>query len=141
MAQDSRGIHYSTPAILLSSLLCGVAFAVGHHLFYSSLDGRPASTDSMFLHVSHQRFNLAVGNTFAFAVKVCLTVAISTAYFQAFWRTTRRSKDGQRLSTLDTMFSILENAVGFWRANLWYRHPLLLCLAIISWYASIAYGL
>ena len=121
--------------IIISSLLCGTCFALGYHIFYQGLNGKPALNEDVVLKVSHQRFNLAIGNALAFAVKVSLGIAASTAYYQLFWRTVRESKTGQKLTALDTTFSILEDAMSLFSATVWYRYPLMFTIAALAWYA------
>lgn len=130
------GIYWPTPATLGAALLAGILFAVGHHLFYSNLDGQGVPTGDFGVvgfSVSEQQFNISVGNTFAFLVKAALASAVSLAYVQAVWHSTKGSRKGEKLSTLDTTFSILENALGFLKVRVWVKYPLLLILAIIAW--------
>ncbi|KAK4693726.1 hypothetical protein P7C71_g3725, partial [Lecanoromycetidae sp. Uapishka_2] len=57
-------IHWSAPTLMVASLIVGILFALCHHLFYASLDCKPASTslegyDVLGTHVSIQHLNLA----------------------------------------------------------------------------------
>jgi hypothetical protein len=36
-------VHWTTPAIMVSLFVAGIIGAVGHHLFYAHLNGRPAT--------------------------------------------------------------------------------------------------
>lgn len=62
-----------------------------------------------------------------------LALAVSTAYVQAVWHSAKASKKGQRLSTLDTTYSVLSIVLGFVRIHVWVKYPLLLFLAVIAW--------
>ena len=130
------GIYWVTPAAMLAALFCGIMFSIGHHVFYASLAGTLASSGSYSIagtSISKQQFHTGVGTTFAFLVKSTLALAVSIAYVQAFWYAARVRKKGEHLSALDTTFSILENALGFLKARVWYKYPLLLSMAIVAW--------
>lgn len=139
--KSTRGIHWVTPVTMVASLVAGCLLSLGHHLFYMHLTGTDAPTGRYSIagtEVSKQKFNTAVGTAFAFLVKSMLTLAIAIAYVQAFWRTIKVSEKGQRLSTLDTTFSILGNALNFVKLHIWIKFPLLFLLAVIAWSISIA---
>lgn len=125
----------SSMAMLAFSIL-GVVFAISHHAFYNSLAGKPIPTGNVFNHqgvrLSTQQFNIAVGNTFAFLVKACLSAAISVAYVQLFWQTILRQS--QRISTVDTIFDSLTNVFALMAVRTWWTHPLLFFLFLTAWY-------
>ncbi len=78
-------IYWITPTLLFGSLLVGTIFALGHHLFYASLDGKAAASaleDHHFLGIelSSQQINTAVGTAFAFLVRACLSMIQSPAH-------------------------------------------------------------
>lgn len=133
-------VHWPTPFWLVLTLVSGALFALGHHLFYASRARTAVSTVSFSIagkDISDQQFNTAVGTAMAFLVKSCLTLAVSIAYIQAFWRFARTFKQGTPLSHLDTTFSILGNPTGFLKVTTWFKYPLLLALATVSWLVSL----
>lgn len=139
---SSRGIHWATPAMMASGLIAGCLLCLGHHLFYAGLAGTTAPTgeyDIAGTNISKQKFNTAVGTAFAFLIKAALALVVSIAYIQAFWRSARNSKTGQRLSTLDTMFSVLGNVLNLTKLQIWVKYPLLLLMAVIAWYVRISF--
>lgn len=74
---------------MVASLIVGFLFALGHHLFYASLDRQRAATTLehygiLGMNVSIQQFNTAVGTAFAFLVRASLMLSIAIAYFQIF---------------------------------------------------------
>lgn len=77
---------------MLVALFAGIAFALGHHFFYDRLDVKelPAGNYTMGQYnsgISRQQSNTAIGTAFAFAVKTCLVLAVSTAYVHHLvWR-------------------------------------------------------
>jgi len=119
---------------MISALLAGVVFAVGHHLFYHGLAGHAVSDHygkGFGSSVSAQEINIAIGTAFAFLVRACLVLAVSTAYIQAFWRAAkaRQSEMNLTVAQLDAAFSALTNLLAFAKGPLWLRNPVLLCLA------------
>lgn len=134
-------IHWAVPATTLSSLLVGVALALGHHLFYATLDGRSAPTDSYVVvgaNISRQQLNTAVGTAFAFLVKAALALSVGISYTQIFWRRVKESRRGWTLGDIDTAYSVLSDALSFLRVAVWRRRPTLFLLAVISWCDIIA---
>ena len=79
---------------MVGSLIAGVLFAVGHHIFYNSLGGT-VPPQSMYrvagLHMSGQALNLAIGTTLAFLTRSCLTFAMALSYTQLAWYAVKRS--------------------------------------------------
>jgi hypothetical protein len=125
---------------MLLALFAGIALALGHHLFYQRLDGAlvPAgSYDLAVRTVSRQQFNTGVGTAFAFLVKAALTIAVSIAYVQVFWRAAQVADKHPTLAELDTL-STLSNLLGLFTTRAWYRKPLLLFLALTYWYVGQA---
>jgi hypothetical protein len=83
---DRRQIHWFGITSMSVSLLAGIGFALGQHFFYTSLHGKqvPQGNYEMVdvdFGVSEQQVNTAIGTAFAFAVKSCLVLAVSTAYY------------------------------------------------------------
>ena len=119
------------------SLLIGLMFAVGHHLFYNSLAGTAAPTGSFTIigtDISRQQLNTAVGTAFAVLVKSFLTITVTIAFVQAFWRAARTSKKGPTLAGLDSTYTLLSNFLGLFLTRVWTHFPVPLLLAIIAWY-------
>jgi hypothetical protein len=130
----ARRIHWQVPTIMVASLFAGVGLAVGHHVFYNSLVGTPVSDDTRDIAgygVSQQQMNIAIGTTFAFLFKVCLVLAITIAYTQAFWRAI--GKRETKIHNIDVIDSALENIWVFLKVHIWWKYPLLLCLALSVW--------
>jgi hypothetical protein len=136
-----RGIHWATPAMMVLGLAAGCLLCLGHHLFYTGLAGSTAPTgeyDIAGTNISKQKFNTAVGTAFDFLIKAALALAVTIAYTQAFWRSARNSTKGQRLSTLDTTFSVLGSLLNLAKLHVWVKYPLLLLMAVIAWCVPIS---
>ena len=120
-------------------LVLGIALAAGHHFFYAALHNRPIPTDDISnvfkFRFSRQQYNIAVGNTFAFLVKSCLSVSVGFAYLQLFWQSILRRH--HTVSAIDTLFSILSDLTAFASIQVWWRHPVLLLLALTVWYCIL----
>ena len=134
--------HWQTPAATCAALICGILFAIGHHLFYQSLGGRPASSDVYNIlgtEVSSQQLNIAGGTAFALLVKTSLVVALTNVFVQLFWQTIRKQKSREvTLDSLDTIFDSLNNVFTLFKAWVWWRYPVLFILVLISWFVLLS---
>ncbi|KAL9032237.1 MAG: hypothetical protein Q9180_006614 [Flavoplaca navasiana] len=137
-------IHWFAPSLMVASLLVGILLAVGHHLFYASLDRQRAVTTLenygfLGMQVSIQQINTAVGTAFAFLVKACLMLSVSIAYFQiSMWSVGNYAKRGTQLVHLDAMTSALHDLVSLLSFKTWWRRPWLWILAVVVWYGFFA---
>ncbi|KAK8023737.1 hypothetical protein PG993_011803 [Apiospora rasikravindrae] len=136
--------YWWTPFLMVASFLVGVMFAVGHHLFYASLDAKPTQgADFVFLGstYSSQQFNLAVGTAFAFLVKAAFVFSVSIAYIQLFWRQLKYNTEKGRPSTVehtDSLYSGLESLCSLFNAPVMYKYPVLFLVAAAAWLIPIA---
>lgn len=126
--------HTSQMAFLamLGFLLLGVLIAISHHLFYSYLNTRATATA-----VVGQTWAIRIGNSFSYLFKTALVAVISVVYAQSFWFIVRRT--AFEIGTLDDLFTLLNNPLGFYnRPSLYGRASLLFALAIVSWLVPIS---
>ncbi|KAK7946248.1 uncharacterized protein PG986_010569 [Apiospora aurea] len=127
--------YWWTPFLMVASFFVGVMFAIGHHLFYASLDASPTQgADFVFLGASYssQQFNLAVGTAFAFLVKAALVFSVSIAYIQLFWRQLKYNTEKGQPSTVehtDSLYSVLESLCSLFNAPVMYKYPVLFLVA------------
>jgi hypothetical protein len=129
-------IHWRTLCIVFGSLFASISFAVGHHLFYQSLAGAPVSTVNDFAigpwaGMPSQKFNVAVGNTFASLFRMSLSIAVTTAYVQMVWKVLKAESTG--LDVADALSGILANPLGFLNMGAWRKSSLLLAFAGPIW--------
>jgi hypothetical protein len=96
---------------MVGSLVCGVAFAMGHHFFYSSWNAQIVQSSAQ------QEWNIRIGTALAFLVKVCLTGAAGFAYTQLLWTTL--TDRPVTLDGIDSLFSIATSAWEFLSLELW----------------------
>lgn len=115
-------------------LLASVLLALGHHLFYRNLAGTPPPSYSIpGLGVSRQEINLAVGSTFANLVRSCLGFAVSLAYVQLVWHTTKRSKRDIHVADLDKALSARSDFLVILNVRAWCKWPLVFVVAAVTW--------
>lgn len=133
---DSIYVHWRVLCILYGTLLASTALAVAHHFYYQSLAGTSVSTANdlvigTWAGVSSQKFNTAIGNTFASLFRTFLTITATTAYLQIVWKSLKTSST--KLSVVDAISGILASPVGFLNGGAWRKSAILLPLAIMIW--------
>jgi hypothetical protein len=135
--RPAREVHWLVPVSMVGSLIVSILFAVGHHLFYSSLGGT-VPPQSMYrvagLHISGQALYLAIGTTFAFLTRSCLTFAMALSYTQLAWYAVKRSSRHPTVSDIDNVTSALRNLLVILNIFAWIKWPLMLLVALLSWY-------
>jgi hypothetical protein len=135
--EKNKNIHWLAPVSMLGALAAGTLTAGGHHLFYSHLDGREASSGNIFgSPISRQEANIAIGTAFAFLVKSSLVFALSIAFAQLFWREAKYAVTTPTLARLDSMYSTMYNIFGLCSVPMWFRYPLLALVGASAWYVS-----
>lgn len=138
MEKTAQRQHWKTPLTILAGIFAGICLAIGHHAFYNSLDGAEPSTEIYHLHgfnLSRQQTNTAVGTAFAFFIRACLLLSLSSAYAQVFWKalTSSSANTTHQLGNLDTAFSALNSLWALVNISAWRSYPLLLLIATTSW--------
>ena len=114
------------PLVMMSmSFILGSGLAVGHHFFYAHWDGKDITT------TISQAWITRIGTAFAFLVKVFLAVATGIAYIQQLWSSLRSQP--MKVKRLNSAFSVLGDVTRLFDAGLWFRNPLLLLPALITW--------
>ena len=144
--QDELIDHATDPLVrselVVASLLVGTLLALGHHLFYASLDCQRAATtveNYSFLgrQFSIQQVNAAVGTAFAFLVKASSMLSVFIPYFQTVMLNVGNyAKRGTQLVYLDVMTSALHDLGSLLSFKTWLRRPWLWLLAVVAWYDS-----
>ncbi|KAI5199164.1 hypothetical protein AUEXF2481DRAFT_31775 [Aureobasidium subglaciale EXF-2481] len=134
-------LHWRVLCILYGSLLASIAFAVGHHLYYQSLADTPVSTANdltfgTWTGVPSQKFNTAIGTTFASLFRTSLSITVTTAYFQIVWSVLKAGST--RLNVVDAISGILANPLAFFNGGAWKKSSLLIILAATTWLLPIA---
>lgn len=116
-------IHWTTPAIMASLFVAGVLGAIGHHFFYTHLNGRPATEQLMMVRY---------GTAMAFFTKSMLVSTVIVCYRQRIWYTLRRK--AMTINGIDGLFSATEDPTMFFLNWEMIRNGKLATLmAICSW--------
>lgn len=110
--------HYSMYFLLVT----GVLFAVGHHLFYRSLDGKDATNQILLLRY---------GALLSFLSKASLAAAAVTAFRQRVWMTVRRKV--LSLAAVDSLFAATEDLPALFNLELFRQAKIAMLLAIYVW--------
>ena len=104
-------------------LLVGVLMAVGHHIFYSRLRGKPAEDQLKMM-----RF----GTLMAYVAKSSLVSAVIFAYRQQIWATVRRKN--LKLRTIDNLFAAADDLRAMASWELMKKARVALSLALVVWF-------
>lgn len=126
-----RKIHWRVPTVIILAFIAGLAFASGHHAFYSSLDGRIVDN-----HLFSQQINLAVGQAFAFLVRASLVISIGASYWQVFWGTVLHRT--LAISQVDVLAGMLDSILDLLDLRASRTRPILIALALLSWMVPLA---
>ncbi|KAF2188127.1 hypothetical protein K469DRAFT_660660 [Zopfia rhizophila CBS 207.26] len=120
-------VHWSTPAIITALFVAGVMGAIGHHLFYRHLDGKPAED---------QLKMIRYGTALAFFTKSTFVGTVILCYRQRIWHTFR--KKAMTISAIDGLFSVTEDPSQFKNWEMIKNAKLATVMAVCSWLIPIA---
>ncbi|CAO2654734.1 Nn.00g114670.m01.CDS01 [Neocucurbitaria sp. VM-36] len=95
-------VHWTTPALIASLFTAGVAAAIGHHFFYTHLNGQPAT---------EQLKMVRYGTALAFFVKSTLVGSVIMCNRQRIWTTFRQK--AMTITGIDGLFSATEDPTQF----------------------------
>lgn len=118
-------------AALLGSLAIGLVLAIGHDLFYRSLEGK--SINSVGL---SQQWVSRIGTGLAFLVKTALVNAIVVAYTQRLWRKLRTR--AFEVGKVDDLMAAPTNLLSLLNFGAFAHAPDLLFLGMTIWYETEA---
>lgn len=126
MSKKGTGrLHWQAPTTMISSLLLGLLFAIGHDRYYHHYDRREVESSL------EQTVIVNVGTAFAFMVKMFFAISTATVFSQQIWLSLRCRAES--INDIDTLFDILKNVLYFMKINLWTRHWVLAIIALITW--------
>ncbi|KAK5652909.1 hypothetical protein OQA88_9387 [Cercophora sp. LCS_1] len=112
--------------IMYIGFVFGIACAIGHHIFYSTLDKQPA-TDQLVM----QRY----GTLLAFGAKAGFSTTVVTAFHQRVWVTVKKRM--LSVGALDALFSITEDLEGFTSWEMISAAKIAVLLAVFVWVAPL----
>ncbi|KAM3151156.1 hypothetical protein ABEW05_008487 [Botrytis cinerea] len=105
--------------------LSGLILAIGHHVYYSSLNGTPADDSA------RQNWSIRFGAVFASLVVVCFKAITVSALGQYFW-TVIRAK-GLKISDLDKLYALTSSPIGIFSFSVFKNTTLAAAIGIIFW--------
>ncbi|KAK4227466.1 hypothetical protein QBC38DRAFT_364198 [Podospora fimiseda] len=118
----SRWGWLNAPWVMYALFGAGVVFAAGHHIFYASLDGKPADDQ-----IKMMRF----GGLLSYAAKASLVAAVLFGYKQQVWLTVRRKQ--LRLKTIDSIFSASQDLTALFNWEFIKNAKISIFLVLVSW--------
>ncbi|OTA52768.1 hypothetical protein K449DRAFT_390743 [Hypoxylon sp. EC38] len=121
-----RWWHWRPAWLMYLSFIFGVACAIGHHIFYKSLDGKPAED---------QLTMLRYGTVLSFAAKAGLVAAVIFAFRQRIWTTVRTKF--LSVEALDSLFAATEDMSALLNIELYRRAKIAMLLAAFIWLTPI----
>lgn len=123
-------LHWRAPTMMVGYLLVGIGFALGHHLYWNSLEGTvvPSETD--------QEWSKRLGIVAAFIAQSTLTLAVGVAYTQRVWLSVKRRP--MTLSSLDKVFSLQEDVFAFLSWEVLRKVKFLCLLGLVAWCMPIS---
>ncbi|KAJ0423246.1 hypothetical protein BJY00DRAFT_310375 [Aspergillus carlsbadensis] len=119
------GVGWQCPVMMVGPVICGALLAVGHHLYYDSLD------DTRVTSINQQTWAIRIGTGFAFLIRSFLVSAVGVAAVQELWSTLR--KKSIRLYGIDSMFAVMGSPIALLTWDVWVYAKTLTLLAIVAW--------
>lgn len=116
----------SAPVVMLGLLGLGALAAVGHLLYYHSLDGSRVSSSSV-----SQEWNIRIGTGLALIAMTAWTVTVVVAQAQRVWQTQDQKQLG--LNTIDAVLTAATDFSAFRRGSMLARAKLATLLAFVVW--------
>jgi hypothetical protein len=116
---------HQQPMFMVLFALAGLVFTIGHHFYYSALNGTRAGSDR------RQQWAHAFGNALAVLVVTTFAAANRIVYNQYTWTLVRRKAFSLR--SLDALFALTSDPLGFTDLNIFRHAPLAVLLAALCW--------
>lgn len=103
-------------------LLLGFCAALGHHLFYASLNAKIADK---------QLTMLRYGTLLSFIAKAGFVAAVVTAFRQRLWVTLRNKL--LSVGAVDSLFAATDDVMALWNLEAYQKAKMAMMLAAIVW--------
>jgi len=123
-----NAIHWRAPTTIIVTFVFGLVCAIGHHIFYSSLDGKLVDNE-----LSSQQINIAIGTAFAFLLRASLSVSVGVSYWQVFWRKVLYRGKALPVAHLDSLAGSLASIFDLLNLRVLLAYRSLALLAVLSW--------
>ena len=119
------GISWQDPLLAFAVFIGGMLAAVGHHLYYASLENTPVHSEDQ------QVWAIRIGTGLALLARCGMVATIGTVAVQQIWATLRQKP--MSIGGIDSMFDVLDNPWSFLNKDLLVHAKRLTLLAAISW--------
>lgn len=126
-----RHIHWRTPFAMIGFFVAGIAFAVGHHTYYNSLQNQIVKDSSGSWDLLNQQWRLRFGTGFAGLVKTCFVASTVVAFKQ--YACTNFGRKLQSVRAIDAIVSGTGNLKSFLCLDFVFRASFLPFVAAIAW--------
>lgn len=121
----SWGVGWEYPVMVTCLLTGSILVAVGHHVYYTMLDGTQVES------ADQQTWAIRIGTGLAVLNKTGLAAILGMVATQHIWLVLRKSFISIR--GLDSMFKIMNEPFAIFCKETWKRAKMLISLAAISW--------
>lgn len=125
LPRPARWWHWRPAWTMYIFLVFGCCFALGHHLFYASLNDKIAD---------NQLAMLRYGTILAFATKASFVASVVTAFRQRLWVTLRNKL--LSVGAVDALFAATDDVTALWNVETYQKAKMAMLLAAIVWYVT-----
>ncbi|KAI9794015.1 MAG: hypothetical protein M1816_006640 [Peltula sp. TS41687] len=119
------GIYWRTPSTMAALFVCGIAFALGHHLYYDRLDGQQN------INGDSQEWAIRIGTALSFLAKASLCAAAAMAYKQYSWLRMRNRPI--TIGGIDSIQGALTDFSALMNGDMLIQSKMTTLLAILIW--------
>ncbi|KAL1595906.1 hypothetical protein SLS60_009596 [Paraconiothyrium brasiliense] len=134
---SQREIARRVPISMLALFISGILVSVGHHLFYSRLDGTVVqSAEEKASRYVTQIWIIRYGTAFAFLAKTLLASAVVIAYKQHIWINLRSKANS--IATINVIFAATHDFLAAMSPDLFVSATVPALLALATWFLPLA---
>jgi hypothetical protein len=123
--REYHGIYWEQAGYMFTLALSGATLAIGHHVYYSGLDGTPVAS------AGHQQWAIRFGTAFSFLVKSCLQASAILACGQCVWKVLRNKS--LTMGGIDNIFALTSTPFSFLQWELYKEARPVLLVALLTW--------
>lgn len=123
--ERTTAIALQDPLLAVALFIGSILTAVGHHLYYASMNGTPVDSEDQQIWV------IRIGTGLAFLTRSGLSATLAIVAVQQTWVTLR--KRAMTIEGIDCMFGVMSNPWLFLNKDLLLHAKRLCVLAAISW--------
>lgn len=122
---EQQAIYWKQAGYMFILAFNGAALAIGHHIYYSKLDG------TLVASASHQQWAIRFGTAFSFLVQSCLQSSTVLACGQCVWRVLRSKS--LTIGGIDDIFALTSSPSSFLQWELYNVARPVLLVALLTW--------